>query len=413
MPYNTRRKSLSLPSLGIQLPNASRVHRSNSKSNTPDEQSQLPPQKKLKRSHQDDGPPSPVSQTRSPAASPPAQTAQSPPQRIKLEHTPPPSPGDVQIGRKVDIEGINDDIVIAVIEQLEKTANRPHLIKDLATVLASTNHSIAQSANPAALLSSRLSLYLKRPWTALSPCPLAKELIPVHPRKVFFYLTTQTRMELPENSDDIIPPTLSEMKRLTPSISDPSVTGDEMDAEIRGRSPSPEVELFSPDFEDDTAVPTPPTPGEAFSGRSSLNPDGTPDIRARGNRAPSPALEADERGFTETATAVRARGMSLQSAAPQPTVEIDQSAIMEADETPEQQHKRDEKLADALFGYERLQANQKAMGSSPMMLPKPDPLAKSHPVLILDDIEMADVHDTLLSPEMIDVDELDSMFSGY
>lgn len=219
-------------------------------------------------------------------------------------------------------------------------------------------------------------------------------------------------MELPENSDDIIPPTLSEMKRLTPSISDPSVTGDEMDAEIRGRSPSPEVELFSPDFEDD-AVPTPPTPGEAFSGRNSLNPDGTPDIRARGNRAPSPALEADERGFTETATAVRARGMSLQSAAPQPTVEIDQSAIMEADETPEQQHKRDEKLADALFGYERLQANQKALGSSPMMLPKPDALAKPHPVLILDDIDMADVHDTLLSPEMIDVDELDSMFSGY
>jgi hypothetical protein len=144
MPYNTRRKSLSLPSLGIQLPNASRGHRSNSKSNTPEEQAQLPPQKKLKRSHQEDGPPSPVSQTRSPAASPPAQSAQSPPQRIKLEHTPPPSPGDVQIGRKVDTDGINDDIVIAVIEQLEKTANRPHLIKDLATVLASTNQSIAQ-----------------------------------------------------------------------------------------------------------------------------------------------------------------------------------------------------------------------------------------------------------------------------
>jgi hypothetical protein len=146
MPYNTRRKSLSLPSLGIQLPNASRVHRSNSKSNSPDEHAQLPPQKKLKRSHQDDAPPSPVSQTRSPAGSPPATqtTAQSPQQRIKLEHTPPPSPGDVQIGRKVDLEGINDDIVIAVIEQLEKTANRPHLIKDLATVLASTNQSIAQ-----------------------------------------------------------------------------------------------------------------------------------------------------------------------------------------------------------------------------------------------------------------------------
>jgi hypothetical protein len=242
---------------------------------------------------------------------------------------------------------------------------------------------------------------------------LAKELIPVHPRKVFFYLTTQSRMELPENSDDIIPPTLAEMKRLTPSISDPSVTEDEMDTEVRGRSPSPEVELFSPDLEDDNGIPTPPTPGEAFSGRNSLNPDGTPDIRSRGNRAPSPALEADERGFTETATAVRARGMSLQSAAPQPSVEVDQSALMEDDETPEQQHNRDQKLADALFGYERLQATQKALGSSPMILPKPDQQAKSHPVLILDDVEMGDVSETLLSPEMIDVDELDSMFSGY
>jgi hypothetical protein len=48
------------------------------------------------------------------------------------------------VGRKIDTDGINDDIVIAVIEQLEKTANRPHLIKELATVLASTNQSIAQ-----------------------------------------------------------------------------------------------------------------------------------------------------------------------------------------------------------------------------------------------------------------------------
>jgi len=338
-----------------------------------------------------------------------------PQQRIKLEHTPPPSPGDVEVGlgRKVDTEGINDDIVIAVIDQLEKTANRPHLIKELATVLASTNHSIAQSANPAALLSSRLSLYLKRPWTALSPCPLAKELIPVHPRKVFFYLTTQTRMPLPENSDDIIPPVLAEIKQLTPSISDPSVTGDEMDAEIRARSLSPEVELFSPDLEDEMSIPTPPTPGEAFSGRSSLNPDGTPDIRSCSHRAPSPALEADERGFTETATAVRARGMSLQSAIPQPSVEVDRSAITEEDETPEQQHNRDQNLAYALFGNERLQAHQKALGSSPMIQPKPEAMAKPHPILILDDINMIDGHDNLLSPEVIDVDELDSMFTGY
>lgn len=146
MPYNTRRKSLSLPSLGIQLPNGSRAHRSNSKVTPPIEHTTIPPpSKKVKRSHDEHEPLSPVSSPRSTAVSPPAQVSSAPrPQRIKIEHTPPPSPGDVGVARKVDTDGINDDIVIGVIEQLEKTGNRPHLIKDLAAVLASSNQSIAQ-----------------------------------------------------------------------------------------------------------------------------------------------------------------------------------------------------------------------------------------------------------------------------
>lgn len=145
MPYNTRRKSLSLPSLGIQLPNGSRAHRSNSKVTPPIERTTIPPPtKKVKRSHDEHEPLSPVSSPRS-TFSPPAEVSSAPRlQRIKVEHTPPPSPGDVGVARKVDTNGINDDIVIGVIEQLEKTGNRPHLIKDLATVLASSNQSISQ-----------------------------------------------------------------------------------------------------------------------------------------------------------------------------------------------------------------------------------------------------------------------------
>ena len=233
----------------------------------------------------------------------------------------------------------------------------------------------------------------------------------MHPRKVFFFLTTQKRSSLPENSDDILPPTLNDIKQLTPSISDPSVAGDDSDVEMRGRSPSPEVELFVPDLEDDMGIPTPPTPGEPFSGRSSLNPDGTTEIRVRSNRAPSPALEADERGFTETATAVRARGTSLQSAVPQPSVEVDRSAVIEEEETPEQQQNRDHNL---LFGNQRLTvATQKAVGSSPVIHAKSESAVKPHPVLNLDDITMYDSYDNLVSPEMIDVDELESMFLGY
>ena len=69
-----------------------------------------------------------------------------PPKRIpsKYETTPPPSPEaepedpdahEVQ-PKEIDLEGINDDIVEAVIIQLQKTGNRPHLVKELAAILS-------------------------------------------------------------------------------------------------------------------------------------------------------------------------------------------------------------------------------------------------------------------------------------
>ncbi len=87
---------------------------------------------------------------------------------------------------------------------------------------------------------------MKRPWTALAPCPLAKELIPIHPRKVYYYLTTHARQPIPESSDDVTIPGI-EGKAPTPSVS--SVDDDE-DSLGRQRSPSPEVDLSSPDFEE-------------------------------------------------------------------------------------------------------------------------------------------------------------------
>lgn len=185
-----------------------------------------------------------------------------------------------------------------------------------------------------------------------------------------------------------------------------------MDMDTRVRSPSPEVELFSPDLEHESSVPTPPTPGESFSGRNSLNPDGTSDIRSRPNRAPSPALEADERGFTETATAVRARGMSLQGPPPQPSVEVVQQPITEEDETPEQQQKKDRLLAYSLFGGLHV-PEQKALGSSPLIAPKADHHSKMALTLNLDDVEMSDAQYAMRSPETIDVDELESLFTGF
>ena len=413
MPYNTRRKSLSLPSLGIQLPNTVRPHRSNSSSKpeTPEHEAS-PPAKRVKRDHTSTPPlPSP---RRTPSIDVEPTQPRPIPQPRNGAHTPPPSPGDVVTHRKIDLEGINDDVVISCIEQLEKTANRPHLLKELATVLLTTNRNIAKyvpqkcldrasltmtsSANPAALLSSRLTQYMKRPWTALSPCPIAKELVPVHPRKVFFFLTSRPRGELPANSDDIITPAIADIKRLTPSISDPSIEDEDAERLERMRfSPSPEIEFFSSEIEVKAAI----TPGSSYS--SSIHDEPMEPARRHraSNRAPSPTLEADERGFTETASAVRASRLL------QKTEDL-QISIQEPSEEPK--FKIDHDVGMDLFGRSHTGLapldTGKIMMSSPMISAK-----HSLNVHIGDiDMEMGDANWNIKSPEATSFDELDQMF---
>ncbi|KAL4906116.1 hypothetical protein BDW74DRAFT_138675 [Aspergillus multicolor] len=297
MPYNTRRKSLSLPLLGIHVPNTSRRSPSTPKpAHATDENSH--PSKKVKRSH-DSASTTPEPTDRALNSSRLSAPVRPSVRRATLEPTPPLSPAAGGAAPKIDLEGINDDIVVGVIEQLEKTANRPHLVKELAAVLISLNDNVANSANPAALLSSRLSAYMKRPWTALAPCPLAKELIPIHPRKVYYFLTTQGRQPIPESSDDIIIPGL-EGKVMTPSVSS---MDDEDDAMARQRSPSPEVDLSSPDFEDGDVD----LDGSSSARHSSSFTDHRHMRVFHSHRATSPPLEGDEKEFTQTASAVRER----------------------------------------------------------------------------------------------------------
>lgn len=421
MPYNTRRKSISLSSLGIQVPNSTRSHRSNSKSDSPDHMpvDHSPPAKRVKREH---GSPSALpSPRRTPSLDIDTKTTQL--QSRPAAHTPPASPiPEDAPRRKLDRDGIKDDVVVSVVDQLEKTGNRPHLLKELATVLMSTNQNLAQyvdssfsknakltlnsSANPAALLSSRLTQYMKRPWTALSPCPIAKELVPVHPRKVFFFLTTQPRGELPVNSDDILPPALDASKRLTPSISDPSVEEDDeaMDRHERMRfSPSPEIELHSPEL--DTKTPVPEMPGSPLSMHSSLH-EVEPQHRPRtSNRAPSPGLEADERGFTETASAVRASKLLQQTSQLQITVQ-------EAFEQPKQ--KTDQEAGIELFGRSHgglavAETMSKQMMSSPLIAPKQNTHLHIHDI----EMDMGDGSWNIKSPEHTSLDELDLMFDDF
>lgn len=138
MPYNTRRKSLSLPSLGIHIPMTHAARAAAAASASSKSAARL-------------------------STSPPAPLAQSPDshpsKRLKRAHaadasdqTPPPSPTvadsiemtDADSVSKVDLSTVNDDIVEGVIVQLQTTGNRPHLVKDLAIVLGQTLTSVQQ-----------------------------------------------------------------------------------------------------------------------------------------------------------------------------------------------------------------------------------------------------------------------------
>ncbi|KAI1341154.1 hypothetical protein F5Y15DRAFT_377070 [Xylariaceae sp. FL0016] len=323
MPYNTRRKSLSLPSLGIHLPvNRSASSNSNNSSNMasprrPSSAENSPhPNKKAKRSHL----------SASPAVT---SLSSSKPDTAftKCDQTPPHSPGlqfsiemeessNIPEIKKVDLEGINDEVVEAVIVRLQESRNRPHLVKELANVLMGQVKIVQQSANPCAIISSRLASYLKRSsWSALAPCPLAKELETVHPRRTYFYLTTCPHQSLPD------PITAARSAIITPSLSSSSSTSEDADCDRRRESLSPEVDLSSPEFDDmEEDFPMPGTPMGSLSTRHrSLHPT------TRGHRGEEPPLEKDEKEFTQTADGLQKRKASgeLLSASPIDQVVID------------------------------------------------------------------------------------------
>lgn len=311
------------------------------------------------------------------------------------------------------------------------------------------------SANPAALLSSRLSTYLRRPcWSALAPCPLGKELIPIHPRKVYFYLTTSSRQDFPADSSDILSSPLINTvgaggkggkRTISPSISSASIDEDLEGAEDRKRaalSPSPEVDLSSHELDAategaDDEFGTPPTPAGSFSGRSSLARDGTSgsaseSIRlVHNHRAASPPLEGDEREFTQTASSMRMRGMSLDDANVRQSTEVENPATEEAvadammvEESEEEKAKRNREAAAALFGGHHEHGEEGGLGlmSSPLYkhtLPVVGNEIKKEEAA---DVEMGEAITILgesgsswdaREPATIGLDELDDLLGGF
>jgi len=340
-----------------------------------------------------------------------------PPKRdpTKYENTPPPSPEaevedldeDVK-PKEISLEGINDEIVEGVIVQLQKTGNRPHLVKELAAILSvnvkiveqcvnsrtnvRSKANLSRSANPSAIISSRLSSYLKRSWTALAPCPLAKELETVHPRRTYFYLTTYPHQPIPDPSNNHFP----QRTIISPSLSSAASRSDEADAERRRElSPSPEVDLSSPEF-DDEDMATPPTPTGSFSGR--IEP-------VRNSRAVSPPLEKDEKEFTQTARGMQKRKLSG---------DIQMSGVPSEMED----HPARNQDSDALFGEGRnVNASSTSVFiSSPAMKPSLSLNTLKRGFEESNDlwgrVEAAMEWD-MRSPETVELDELDGMLDDF
>lgn len=318
-------------------------------------------------------------------------------------------------------------------------------------MLSSTNDAVLSSANPVALLSSRLAAYLRRDcWTALSPCPLAKELIPIHPRKVFYFLTTQPRQEIRADSSDIFSSTIitsinsgpkGGKRIISPSLSNASVDedGSEM-AELRRReafSPSPEIDLSAPELDavtqTDDDFHTPPTPaGSTLSGRSSLARDGSSGSGsenmnlAHNHRAQSPPLEGDEKEFTQTASNMRMRGMSFDDQSVRQSTEAENelpTAVgeMDLDETEDEVAHRNQEDGATLFGgHAQSQELETGIMSSPFVKAAhtrvsmersvkdgPSDVVMKEPISILGDqgYEWA-----IREPESIQLEELDELF---
>jgi len=405
MGYNTRRKSLSLPSLGIAIPGAPRPARS-----PPSAVDMQQPAKKQKRSHSG----SSASSLTSPANTLPLRAfdEQRPKSSGRAADTPPPSPGREPGSAKVDTQGIDDEIVVGVIQQLEKTGNRPHLLKELAIVLSPTIPIVESSANPAAIISSRLATYLKRTWTALSRCPLDKKLVGTHPKRVYYFLTTTPHQPIPADASSgaILP------RIVTPSLSSGASEEEDMDARARARmSPSPELDLS--DYDENGSQ-------DLFS--SQVHPPTVVNI-AHNRRAQSPPLEKEEREFTMTASSLqqerrrqeaeRERSASV-SVEPAQTSDFNMDDVCQSiEETEELAARNNSEAAAALFGHMAsssfdFSVDSPALKSQAFHLEMPPPAFKPHEVKL----EIADIDwswSDMRSPESIELDELDEMFGGY
>ncbi|KAG8626595.1 hypothetical protein KVT40_005540 [Elsinoe batatas] len=429
MPYNTRRKSLSLSELGVHVPKRARAPSHPSPLSESVENAE-PPSKKARCVPQFISPPGSMSPPKTTNIRIKTEDIK-PVIQIGVEHTPPPSPG-APTRSKVDTEGIKDEVVVGAIVQLEKTGNRPHTSKELAACLANTVPTIDSSTNPNALIQARLSAYLKGPWPIVSPCPLGKEQENVHPRRVFYFLTSMPHQPIPDTSMQqaprrIISPALS-------SNADEDVEG-KYNRQRSQLSPSPEVDLSTPELDDDDIEHE-----SMYSSHSSLSRSMSSSDLIHNRRAASPPLEREERDFKQTANELQQQRRDSQQRSRQASeavISIEPEDIKmdigPVEESEENIARRNQEAAAALFGgHEHLAVQGPGYDlSSPVLRPintiasidagmlsgktaAPTKSVFTTTIMSIenDDMDMWSDWESK-SPENIELDELECLFDAY
>ena len=330
-------------------------------------------------------------------------------------------------------------MVVATIERLEKTNNRPHMLKELATAIAGHVHVVEtfvapgvvtqashlkltpenSSANQSAIISSRLTNFMKRPWTNIAPCPLGKDLIGTHPKRLYFYLSGRPHLPFPDPEP---------RRSTTARIISPSLTSgtDEAEEDVGRRrtemSPSPDLDLSDAIVDFDV---TPLTRSDSYPGSHLASGIQTPGLAQSRS---SPALERDEHEFTQTANALQQLRRESEEMAKLETLDIKlevspiEDMMMLEDDSEESVAQRNIEAADAVFGQSDstlFMRKSVFLLSSPMIAPQLDMSpVKSIPFPLKlspaeDKIESSFTWTELKSPETVELEELENLFESY
>lgn len=241
---------------------------------------------------------------------------------------------------------------------------------------------------------------MKRPcWNAVAPCPLAKELETVHPRRTYFYLTTYPHQPIP---DTTATSNFPQRSIISPSLSSAPSRSDSAELRRRELSPSPEVDLSPPeelddDLSDDSLV-VPLTPTGSFSKRMLGSPK---DLLARNSRATSPPLEKDEKEFTQTA-----RGMQIQRRKLSADYDRKSNTVHEV---PSAGNERGFEFTESLFG----RFGGEGMMGSPVVKVERGPLAVLGKRGFEDCEWDVDADWDMRSPEQVGIEELDGLLDDF